>query len=66
MCHSAPLEMLFPLVSLLAKVKIFRFRPKTMDYSPWFHFCETKKVVRKVCHSKGNEKRNLMALVSVA
>ena len=25
-----------------------------------------KKVLRNVCHSKGNEKRNLMALVSVA
>ena len=54
------------MVSLLGKVKIFRFRLKTMDYSPWFHFVRRKKVVRKVYHSKGNEKRNLMALVSVA
>ena len=53
------------MVSLLGKVKIFRFRPKTMDYSPWF-FWELKKVLRNVCHSKGNEKRNLMAFVSVA
>ena len=29
--------------SFLAKVKIFIFRPKTMDYSPWFHFSESKK-----------------------
>ena len=30
-----------------------------MDYSQ-------KNVLRKVCHSKGNEKRSLMALVFVA
>ena len=54
------------MVSFLAKVKIFRFWPKTMDYSPWFHFWELKKGLREVCHSKGNEKRNLMAFVSVA
>ena len=29
-------------------------------------FESPKKVVRKVCHSKGNEKRNLLALVSGA
>ena len=63
--HSAPLEMLFPLVSLFAKIKIFRFRPKTMDYSPWFHFYESKKVLLKVYQAKGNEKRKLIALVSV-
>ena len=34
--HSAPLEMLFPMVSLFAKVKIFRFWPKTMDYNKAF------------------------------
>ena len=45
-----------------AEVKIFSFWPKTMDYSPWFFFCSPKKVVRKVYHRKGNEKRNLMAL----
>ena len=54
------------MVSFLAEVKIFRFRPKTMDYSPWFVFFGSQKVLRKVCHSKGNEKKNLMALVSVA
>ena len=52
--------------SFLAEVKIFRFWPKTMDYSQVFFFGSPKKVVRKVCHLKGNEKRNLMALVSVA
>ena len=29
--------------SFLAEVKIFIFRLKTMDYSPWFHFWESKK-----------------------
>ena len=38
-----------------------------VKYSPWFDFSKSKqKVVRKICRSKGNEKRNLMALVSVA
>ena len=36
-----------------------------MDYSPWFFFPESEKVLKKVYHPKGNEKRNLMALVSV-
>ena len=54
------------MVSFLAKVKIFRFWPKTMDYSPWFDFSGPKKVLRKVCHLNGNEKRNLIAIVSVA
>ena len=26
-----------------AEVKIFSFGAKTMDYSPWFHFWESKK-----------------------
>ena len=34
--HSALLEMLFTLVSFLAKVKFFSFWPKTMDYSQAF------------------------------
>ena len=33
--------------SYLAKVQIFIFRPKTMDYSPWFHFSESKKSFEK-------------------
>ena len=32
----APLQMYFSLVSFLANVKIFRFWPKTMDYSKAF------------------------------
>ena len=51
--HSTPLKMLFPIVSFFAKmlffaeVKIFIFMPKTMDYSPWFDFCESKKRLEK-------------------
>ena len=48
------------MVSFLAKVKIFRF------YSPWFVFASPKKVLRKVCHSKGNKNKSLTTLVSVA
>ena len=36
MRHSVPLEMPFHMVSFLAKVKIFRFWPKTMDYNKAF------------------------------
>ena len=64
--HSASLEMLFSMKSLLAKVKIFIFWPKTMDYNPWFDFGSPEKLLSKVCHTKLNGKRNLMALVSVA
>ena len=49
-----------------AEVKIFIFRPKTMDYSPWFDFRSPKKVWRNLCHPKVIKKINLMALVSVA
>ena len=31
------------MVSFLAEVRIFRFWPKTMDYSTWFDFWESKK-----------------------
>ena len=51
------------MVSSFAKVKIFRFWPKTMDHG--FVFGSRKNVLRKVCHLKGNEKRNLTAFVSV-
>ena len=54
------------MASLFADVKIFIFWPKTMDYNPWFDFGSPKKLLRKVCHTKLNEKRNVMALVSVA
>ena len=53
------------MILLLAEVKIFRFAPKTMDYSTWFDFGSRKKVVRKVHHCEVNEKRSLMALISV-
>ena len=52
--------------SFFAEVKISRFWPKTMDYSQVFFFGSPKKLLRKVCHPKGDEKRNLMTLVSVA
>ena len=35
-CYFAPLEMCYCLVSFLARVKIFSFWPKTMDYSQAF------------------------------
>ena len=47
LCHSAPLEMLFPMNFFFAEVKLFIFWPKTMDYSPWFHFWESKKSSEK-------------------
>ena len=34
--HSVPLEMPFHMVSFFAKLKIFRFWPKTMDYNKAF------------------------------
>ena len=54
--------------SFFAEVKIFRFWPKTMDYSivHGFFLGSPKKVLRKVCLPTGNEKRNLMVFVSVA
>ena len=33
--------------SFFAKVKISIFRPKTMDYSPWFDFWESEKSLEK-------------------
>ena len=54
------------MVSFFAEVKTFRFWSKTMDYSQVFFLASPKKVLRKVYHSKGNEKRNIMVFVSVA
>ena len=51
--------------SFLAEIKMFTFWLKTMNYSPWFDFYKSKKVVRNVYHLKGYNKRNPMALVSV-
>ena len=64
--HSVPLLMLFQMESFFDEVKNFRFRPKTMDYNPWFDFGSPKKVLRKVCHTKESVKKNLLILVSVA
>ena len=50
------------MVSFLYEIKFFSFRPKTMDYSPWFDFSSPKMFVRKVWHFKEYVKRNLMAL----
>ena len=36
LCHSAPFEMLFHMVSFFDEVKFFRFWPKTMDYNKAF------------------------------
>ena len=66
MRHSAPREKPFPIKCFFMRIEFFIFRPKTMDYSLWFDFWSPKKVLIKVYHLKGNEKRNLMALVSVA
>ena len=33
--------------SFFAKVEIFIFRPKTMDYNPWFVFWESRKSLDK-------------------
>ena len=65
-CQTARLEVCYRLESFTTKVKIFRFWPKTMDYNPWFDFWRSEKVLRKACKLNVHEKRNLMALVSVA
>ena len=39
--------MLLQVHSFFAKVKIFIFRPKTMDYSPWFDFWKSEKGLEK-------------------
>ena len=38
--------------SFFTKVKIFIFRPKTMDYSPWFDFWESKKSLEERIQSE--------------
>ena len=65
-CQTARLEVCYCLDSFIAEVKIFRFWPKTMDYSPWFDFGSPKNVLRKTCQLNVYEKRNLMTLVSAA
>ena len=55
------------MVFFFAGIKFFSFWPKTMDLYivHGLIFGSPKKVLRNVCHPKG-EKKNLMALVSVA
>ena len=65
-CQTARLEVCYRLESFTAEVKIFRFWPKTMDYNPWIDFWRSEKVLKKACKLNVHEKRNLMALVSVA
>ena len=65
-CQTARLEVCYCLESFTAEVKKFRFWLKIMDYSPWFDFGGPKKVLRKACQLNVHEKRNLVALVSVA
>ena len=43
--------------SFFAKVQIFVFRPKTMDYSPWFDFWESKKSSEKTMPSERTPQR---------
>ena len=63
------------MLALKYTIAWYRFLPKSKSsdfgQKPWtivhgFVFGSPKKVVRKVCHSIVNEKRNLMALVSAA
>ena len=51
---------------LFCRSQNFPFLTKTMDYNHGLIFGSPKKVVRKVYHPKGNEKRNLTVLVSAA
>ena len=41
-CQTARLEVCYRLESFFAKVKIFRFWAKTMDYNPWFDFWQSE------------------------
>ena len=63
-CQTARLEVCYRLEAFIAEVKIFRFWPKTMNHG--LIFGGPKKVLRKACQLNVHEKRNLMALVSVA
>ena len=59
-CHYARLELCYCVASFFAEVKIFIFRPKTMDYSSWFYFRESEKSFEKSMplYSKRKEKSN--------
>ena len=66
--HSAPLEIYFLMESFLAKVKIFRFWPKTMEYNPWFDSSESKKSFERSIPSyrKRREKSNGICFSRIA
>ena len=54
------------MVSFFAEVKFSDFGKKPWTITHGFGFRSPEKVLRKVYHLNGYEKRNLMALVSVA
>ena len=58
----------FVMKSFFAEVKIFIFRPKTMDYSPWFDFWESKNIYEKSIPSEraSQEEQNGVNFSSVA
>ena len=59
--------MLFPMQSLFAKVKIFIFRPKTMDYSPWFVWESKKSLEKRIASEQASqEEQNGANFSSVA
>ena len=51
-------------LKICAILLIFSFRPKTMDYSPWFGFWEPKNVLEKRIPRKEHLKGNKMAQIS--
>ena len=57
-----------PCDALLPGIVVFLPKSKFSDFGqkPWFDFGRPKKVARKVWHSIENEKRKLIAFVSVA
>ena len=54
--------------SFFGEVKIFIFWPKTMDYSPWFDFWESKKCFKKTIPSEraSRKEQNGTSFSSVA
>ena len=51
-------------LKICAILLLFSFRPKTMDYSPWFDFWESKNVLEKRIPRKENIKGNKTAQIS--
>ena len=48
--------------SYFDKVKVFIFRPKTMDYSPWFDFCESERSSEKMIPSERSSQGKLSCI----